>query len=79
VKIPARYTALVFIISLLLISCTTVPLTGRHQLNLMPDSSMLAMSFQQYDKFLKSNKLSTDKQKTEAVKRVGARIQKAVD
>jgi len=79
VKIPARYTVPVFIITLLLISCTTVPLTGRQQLNFMPDSSMLAMSFQQYDHFLKSNKLSTDKRKTETVKRVGARIQKAVE
>ncbi|MCD6487210.1 MAG: M48 family metallopeptidase [Syntrophobacterales bacterium] len=77
-KIFTRYTISVFIIILLLISCTTVPITGRQQLNFMPDSSMLAMSFHQYDNFLKSNKLSTDKRKTEAVKRVGGRIQKAV-
>jgi predicted Zn-dependent protease len=37
------------------------------------------MSLKQYDEFLKSNKLSTDQAQTRMVKRVGARIQKAVE
>ena len=37
------------------------------------------MSFQQYDEFLSSNKLSVDKAKTSQVKQVGAKIQGAVE
>ncbi len=60
-------------------ACSTVPITQRKQLNLIPASSMLSMSFQQYDKFLKENKICADKEKTEMVKRVGRRIQNAVE
>ncbi len=63
---------------LVIISCSTVPLTGRRQLDLIPTSTMLSMSFQQYDEFLKANKLSTNQQQTAMVKRIGANIQKAV-
>jgi len=62
-----------------LLACSTVPLTGRSQLNFIPDSTMLSMSFQQYDEFLKSNKLSKDEKKVQMVKRVGKRIQAAVE
>jgi len=37
------------------------------------------MSFQQYDEFLKTNKLSTNQAQTQTVKSVGAKIQKAVE
>lgn len=65
--------------ALLLASCSTVPVTGRSQLNLIPGSSMLSMSAQQYGTFLKENKLSQDQQQAATVKRVGARIQGAVE
>lgn len=60
-------------------SCTRVPLTGRKQLNLIPSSQMLSMSFQQYDQFLKEHPLSKDAEKTAMVKRVGQRMQAAVE
>ena len=62
-----------------LTACSTVPITGRSQLNLIPGDSMLSMSLQQYDQFLKEHKLSTNQQQTQSVKRVGARIQAAVE
>jgi predicted Zn-dependent protease len=65
--------------SVLFISCSTVPLTGRSQLNMIPSSEMLAMSFQQYDQFLKENKLSTNQAEVDMVKRVGINIQQAVE
>jgi predicted Zn-dependent protease len=40
---------------------------------------MLSMSLQQYDSFLKEHKLSTNKEQADMVKRVGARIQDAVE
>lgn len=72
--------AVVSMISLLLLSaCSTVPVTGRSHLNLIPGSSMLSMSAQQYGTFLKENKLSQNQQQTAMVKRVGSRIQGAVE
>ena len=60
-------------------SCSTVPLTGRSQLNMIPNSEMLAMSFQQYDQFLADNKLSTNRAEVDMIKRVGENIQQAVE
>ena len=53
--------------------------TNRQQLDLIPSSTMLSMSNEQYSAFLSSNKLSTDRENTELVKRVGTRIQSAVE
>ncbi|NLT51210.1 MAG: M48 family peptidase, partial [Ignavibacteria bacterium] len=69
------YFALVFFLN----SCSTVPITGRSQLNIIPASQMLSMSFSQYDDFLKTNKLSSNKEQTAMIKRVGLKIQKAVE
>ncbi|WP_317125188.1 M48 family metallopeptidase [Pontibacter oryzae] len=63
----------------MLIGCTTVPITGRRQLNLVSDAEMQALSYDAYDQFLKENKLSRDAQATAMVKRVGQRIQNAVE
>jgi len=60
-------------------SCSSVPITGRKQLSLVSESEMQSMSYQQYDQFLKENKLSTDAQSTAMVKRVGTRIEHAVE
>lgn len=60
-------------------ACATVPFSGRSQLDLIPQQTMLATSFSQYDEFLKQNKISSDKQKTEQVRNVGRRIQAAVE
>jgi predicted Zn-dependent protease len=59
--------------------CSTVAITGRKQLNLIPESQMLSMSLTQYGDFLKSHKLSTDKEATAMVRRVGERIAAAVE
>ncbi len=66
-------------IILLMNNCTTVPITGRKRVNLIPDSQALPMAFQQYDAFLREHKLSDDAAKSQQIKRVGTRISKAVD
>ncbi|MEJ2586919.1 MAG: M48 family metallopeptidase [Deltaproteobacteria bacterium] len=78
VRYCMRIPLFVFVM-LMAASCSTVPITGRKQLDLIPASTMMSMSFQQYDEFLKAHKLSTNPQQTEMVKRVGRRIQKAVE
>jgi predicted Zn-dependent protease len=69
----------VVLLAALFLTCSTVPLTGRKQLNLIPSSTMLSMSFQEYGDFLKSNKLSTNKAATAMVQRVGSNIAKGVE
>jgi predicted Zn-dependent protease len=59
--------------------CSEVGITGREQLNIVPDSMMNSMSFQSYGEFLSKHKLSTNAEQTAMVKRVGTRIQKAVE
>lgn len=63
----------------LLSSCSEVEITGRKQFNIVPDSTMNSMSFQSYGEFLSSHKLSTNASQTNMVKRVGSRIQNAVE
>ncbi len=60
-------------------SCATVPVTGRRQLKLIGDSQLMGMSFSQYQSFLQQNQLSRDANQTATVRRVGVRIQKAVE
>ncbi len=74
-----RYVFIIFIPLFFLASCSTVPITGRSQLNLIPDSTMNSMSFQQYGDFLKKNETSKKMKKARMVKRVGGKIQKAVE
>ncbi|MBK8167610.1 MAG: M48 family metallopeptidase [bacterium] len=63
----------------LVAACATVPITGRRQLSLIPESQMNAMSFSQYDQVLKESQLSRDAAATAQIKRVGAKIQGAVE
>lgn len=63
----------------LLMGCSTVPVTGRSQLDLIPASTMQALSSDQYGAFLNANKVSTDREKSALVTRVGTRIQGAVE
>lgn len=63
---------------LFLIQCSTVPLTGRRQFNLISDNEMMSMSFSQYDQVLSESKLSQNTAQVQMVKRVGERISTAV-
>ena len=73
-------TVSIFLLAaILLAACATVPITGRKQLSLIPDSEMNAMSFQQYDQVIAESQLSTDPEATAMIKRVGGRIQGAVE
>lgn len=71
----------VILVSALLVveSCATVPLIGRKQLSLVPESSMLELSLTNYNDFLKANKLSTNQEQTATIKRVGAKMSAAVE
>jgi hypothetical protein len=55
-------------------ACTVVPITGRKQLSLVPESEMISMSFTSYTDFIKKNPLSTYKSNVEMVQKVGSDI-----
>ncbi len=72
----------IFVICCLLLlqaSCSKVAITGRKQLNIVPDSMMNSMALQSYNEYIGANKLSRNPQQTAMVKNVGTRIQQAVE
>jgi predicted Zn-dependent protease len=76
-RLPIRiisHPAALLVLTLLLLSCSTVPVTERKGLHLVPDSEITTMSYQEYSKVLKNSKLSTDVTKVSMVRRVGQRI-----
>jgi len=66
-------------VALAIPSCAKVPITGRSQLNLIPQSEMLSMSASQYSDFLKTNPESNDAAGKALVVKVGTNIQHAVE
>jgi predicted Zn-dependent protease len=61
-------------------ACKTVPVTGRKQLNLVPDFMIREMAFTQYDSVVKvSPTLSQYDARAQMVTRVGSRIRQAVE
>lgn len=58
-----------------LVSCARVPITGRRQLNLLPESEMLSMSLANYQDFLKKTPpLPASDQRVQMVSRIGKRL-----
>lgn len=68
-------------VALLLIvySCATVPVTGRRQLDLVNSSEINSMAAGQYSDVIRKGPLSTNQEQVAMIKRVGTRIQKAVE
>ncbi len=62
------------------LSCTKVPITGRRQVNLLPESELMQMSIAEYNKFLAQHPMVPDSDpRTQMVKKVGKDIQLAVE
>jgi len=62
------------ILALLFIGCTKAPITGRNQFIMIDKSQEMKLGYQSAQQVLKKEKISTDRQKTAMVKRVGQRI-----
>jgi len=76
-----RFRINIFILSALFlwVSCSTVPITGRRQLNMIPNESILSMSDEQYNNFLTEHEISSSNRQREEVQEVGERISHAVE
>lgn len=70
VRFPVLGVALLLVAA----ACATVPLTGRSQLLLLPESEEMRMGLQSYQEILKKEKISPDPARNELVRRVGQRI-----
>jgi predicted Zn-dependent protease len=75
-----KRTLLIVLITLMACSCSTVPISGRKQLNMLPESQMMSMSLTQYQSFLTENPpVLAHEEQAKMVKRVGERIAVAVE
>jgi len=68
-----------FSLLLFVYSCGTNPITGRSQVSTVSNAEIFPQTFAAYDQVMQSSKLSTNQAQTEQIKRVGVRIQKAVE
>lgn len=74
-----KKVAILFVVGLTIHGCATVPVTGRSQLSLVSNAELIPMAVEQYNEVIKTGPLSTNKQQVDLVKRVGLKIQKAVE
>lgn len=59
----------------LVIGCSKVPITGRSQLNLLPESELMSMSLTEYEGFLQTNPpLSASDKRVATVRSIGQRL-----
>lgn len=73
-----RTVFLTVIVSVL--ACSKVPISGRRQLNMLPESQLMSMSLVQYKSFLNENPPENSSNvSTQQVQRVGNRIALAVE
>lgn len=70
---------ILFITTFVVWACATVPVTNRSQLALISNAEIIPLSFENYKQVLEEGTLSKDVQKTAMIKRVGSRIEKAVE
>lgn len=74
-----RTTSLLSLLAITLYACATVAVSGRKQLNLVSNSELIPMAQQQYAEVIAKGPLSTNREQADMIKRVGGRIQKAVE
>lgn len=73
-----RKLSIVFII-IFLISCSTVPITGRRQLSLVPQDQLIALSKDSYRQLIQQSDLSENRKEKQMVLNVGKRIASAAE
>ena len=80
-RLPPFVTALAACLAVATVpisSCTTVPDTGRRQLNMLPASQEMEMGLSAFQKYKSENKVSGDPAKNAQLRRVAARLTKVI-
>jgi predicted Zn-dependent protease len=76
----SRFAALIVVAAVLLAAaCSTVPVTGRQQLDLVSSQQLSAMSSDAYRQFMAEHKVVTGTPDSQMVQSVGERIKTAVE
>lgn len=70
---------LLLILFSLVVACATVPITGRRQLSLVPESTVMSASSQQYQQFLQENPVVRGTAEAVMVEGVGQNLAKSVE
>lgn len=73
-----RQVSAIALLSLVTLYCSSVPLTGRKQLVLIPESQMTATAAQQYGEFMKDHRVIREEDQARMVASVGAALKKAL-
>lgn len=68
-----------FIVLCVLLGCSKVPVSGRKQLNLLPESELIQMSSQQYSQFISRSIVVENTPESDLVEKVGKNIARAVE
>ncbi|MFP9113527.1 M48 family metallopeptidase [Flavobacterium sp. RHBU_3] len=74
-----RNIAMAGAMALTIAACSTNPITGKAQLNAVPNSQLFPTAFTQYDQFLKENKVITGTKEAAMVTSVGQKIKAAAE
>lgn len=72
-------TSFIMLLVTILVSCGSVPFTGRRQLQLVSNSEILALSLQQYQDFMRTAPVERGTADAQMVSRIGTRIANAVE
>ncbi len=73
-----RKTVILLLFSMLLVQCSKVPVTGRKQFRMLPESMILGMSLTAYNDFMASNPaVAASDNRTQMVKNTGNRLKTA--
>lgn len=79
-KIFKNKLLIYFLLTLFVGACSTVPITNRKSLKLLPSSMMLSMSLESYNEFLHQNTpLPAQDERVEMVRNVGSQISSSVE
>ena len=74
-----KKTGLAITLVVILVSCSRVPITGRKQLHILPESELVAMSLTAYHDFLQTNDVIETGSKVTDVKAVANKLIPAVE
>lgn len=73
------YTAVLSVITVLFSSCTTLPITGRTQFNVVPESTEIQLGAEAFGQALEGSKISQNQALKDRVRRIGMRLVEASD
>jgi predicted Zn-dependent protease len=71
---PHRFSPAPLLLALVLLSCAKVPLTGRKQVNLLPEAQLVQMSLAAYQDFLATNTVVQSGERKAMVERVARNL-----